>query len=167
MKNFQITAKEDGKKYWISRSIAVASFIFSFIDNKLCILANLRGSGTPDFQNCWNCPCGYLDYDETTKEAACREVREETGIVITPNDLILHYVQDDPCENQQNVTLRYRAFITSIKEVPLTGGEENEVAEIKWIPINEIDNYTWAFNHNQIIKSIYNDIFRTVCQTAY
>jgi hypothetical protein len=51
MKNFQVTSKEDNQKYWISRSCAVAMFLFSRDKfGNLCILANKRGTGTPDFQ---------------------------------------------------------------------------------------------------------------------
>lgn len=68
MKNFQVTSKEDNQKYWISRSCAVAMFLFSRDKfGNLCVLANKRGTGTPDFQGYWNCPCGYIDFDETEK----------------------------------------------------------------------------------------------------
>lgn len=89
MKNFKVTAKEDNKEYWISRSVAVIAYIFyhNIINNKLFVLADKRGQGTPDFQGYWNCPCGYLDFDETLSEAASREVFEETGYVIDPNYL--------------------------------------------------------------------------------
>ena len=29
----------------------------------------------------------------------------------------------------------------------LKGGEANEVDDVKWIPIEDIDKYEWAFNH--------------------
>jgi 8-oxo-dGTP pyrophosphatase MutT (NUDIX family) len=80
MNNFPIT--KDGKVYWVARNVAVACFVFAPINGEWCVLANQRGKGTPDFQGLWNCPCGYLDYNETTKEAAKREVYEETGIKI-------------------------------------------------------------------------------------
>jgi 8-oxo-dGTP pyrophosphatase MutT (NUDIX family) len=32
------------------------------------------------------------------------------------------------------------------------GGEENEVDEIKWIPLDEINNYEWAFSHADLIR---------------
>ena len=78
MYNFPVII--DGIEYWVARNMAVACFVFAPINGEGCVLANQRGTGTPDFQGLWNCPCGYLDYDETTKEAAKREVYEETGI---------------------------------------------------------------------------------------
>ena len=78
MNNFSVI--KDGKEYWVARNVAVVCFVFAPINGEWCVLANQRGKGTPDFQGLWNAPCGYLDYNETTKEAAKREVYEETGI---------------------------------------------------------------------------------------
>jgi len=36
----------------------------------------------------WCLPCGYIEYDETYKDAAIREVKEEVGISITPKGII-------------------------------------------------------------------------------
>lgn len=154
MKNFPI--KIDNKEYWISRSIAVAIFIFTRdIDGDICILANRRGPGTPDFQGYWNCPCGYLDFDETIKEAACREVFEETGCIVTTSDISLFKVNDSPLENRQNVTFTLGGFIQDPKFKDPNGGEEDEVVDIKWIKLSDIPHYKWAFNHNEIINDIY------------
>lgn len=157
MHNFQITAKEDNKKYWISRSIAVASFIFfKEKDGSLFVLANKRGKGTPDFQGMWNCPCGYLDFDETLEQAASREVFEETGVIIDPKKFIFHYINSDPKDsNKQNVTVRFKVFLSKRPEtMPRFGGEQNEVDKILWIPVKTIDKFKWAFNHDRIIKEI-------------
>ena len=76
MNNFPIT--QDGKTYWISRSMAVSCFVFAPINGEWHVLANQRGTGTPDYQGYWNVPCGYLDFDETTKHGALREVFDAT-----------------------------------------------------------------------------------------
>jgi ADP-ribose pyrophosphatase YjhB (NUDIX family) len=159
MKNFQITSVEDGKKYWISRSVAVSVFIFIRDGHNVYILANKRGKGTPDYQGYWNCPCGYLDWDENAKQAACREVFEETGVKITPSMISLHEVITNPNENNQNVVLRFSGMIkkSQLKFDTPSGGEKDEVEEVKLIPYNEVGNYKWAFNHDNIISSIYLD----------
>ena len=157
MNNFPITDKKTGKEYWISRSVAVLAKIISK-DN--CILAVQRGRGTPDpeYIGRWCMPCGYLDFDETTKEAVAREVHEETGIGIHPENFKLVSIQDNPhLDKRQNVTFR---FITHLEDysynIPLTDkySEINEVMSIKWIPIEDIDSYKWAFNHDKLIREI-------------
>lgn len=44
MKNFPLL-DENGKEWWISRSIAVTGCIFTFLNGKWCVLANKRGDG--------------------------------------------------------------------------------------------------------------------------
>ena len=158
MNNFSV--EFNGRTFWISRSIAVVGFIYGYDkDNNRYILAVKRGTGTPDpeFVGCWCLPCGYLDYDETIEEALKREVFEETGLNIeNPYFMNLLDVNSDPkSDKRQNVTFRYGYIVQEpITEVKLTAknSEKNEVADIKWIPTNEIDNYKWAFNHNELIK---------------
>ena len=158
MKNFEVTSLEDGKRYWVSRSVAVSTFLFLRDGCEIYVLANKRGRGSADFQGLWNCPCGYLDFDETGEEGAVREVKEETGYILESKDLVLDKVITDPSQNHQNVTLRYfcEKNISDIKkeEGEIEGGEEDEVEEIKLINIKEVDNYEWAFGHKEIIKEI-------------
>lgn len=156
MKNFEVTSIEDGKRYWISRSVAVSTFLFIRDGSEIYVLANKRGKGSADYQGLWNCPCGYLDYDETGEEAAVREVKEETGYILESKDLVLDKVITDPSQNHQNVTLRYfcEKSMSGIKkgEGEIEGGEEDEVEEIKLINIKDVDKYEWAFGHKEIIK---------------
>ena len=157
MNNFNVVL--GGSEYWISRSIAVVIKFIAYDKYGIkYILAVKRGKGTPDpeFIGSWCYPCGYLDYNETIKEAAVREVYEETGVKLNIHNLILFYINDNPNEDKrQNVTFRYRCTIKEpIEDIKLTNknSEEKEVSDIKWIPIEEIDNYKWAFNHDKIIK---------------
>lgn len=148
-----------GKTLWSGRYCAVAAFIFRRIDGRWSILANLRGSGTPDYQGCWNAVCGFLEANETAQQGCSREVFEETGYEIKPEKFLQVYTQTNPeTSNNGNVTLRHIAIITEkenlVRELP-KGGEENEVDDVKWIPISQVANYKWAFNHEKIIISLF------------
>lgn len=160
MQNHPLVNPETGEVEWIARNIAALVMVLGY--NKqgiLHVLANVRGPKTPDpeFRGCWCMPCGYLDYNETIREAATREVFEETGVILNPNNLILFYINDNPKEDKrQNVTFRYRCTIKeAIENIKLTSknSEEEEVDNIKWIPVDDVDNYKWAFNHDKIIKA--------------
>ena len=163
MKNFPIKDK-DGKEYWISRAVCVLGCIFTEINGVVHVLANKRGKGTPDFQGCWNMPCGYLDFDETTKEAVMREVYEETGVVIQAKDLKFWKFKDKPEDDaRQNISFRYFAMLDAQPSLISVGsnnrgGEENEVEAVSWIPLDKIYDYQWAFNHDKIIEELINDI---------
>lgn len=165
MNNFPIT--HEGKTYWIARNMAVSCFVFTLFAGKWCILANKRGKGVPDYAGYWNVPCGYLDYDETTAEAAKREVYEETGVKVSR--VTFWNFNDLPSENLQNVTFRYYGFVSDPQFMALSansknrGGESNEVERAEWIPIDTLDNYEWAFNHKFLIKTLAFDL--KLCDT--
>ena len=159
MNNHPLINPETGETEWVARNMATLVIIFAINkDNQVHVLANKRGPNTPDpeFRGCWCMPCGYLDYNETLKEAAARETFEETGLTIDPKKLRLVYINDKPEDDKrQNVTFRYQYIVSEfIEDINLTNknSEEKEVSDIKWIPIEEIDNYKWAFNHDKIIK---------------
>lgn len=161
MKNWSYTIKEGehaGQTLWSGRYCAIAAFVFLKINGAWHVLANKRGSGTPDFQDMWNCVCGYLEADECAEEGCARETREETGYVIPADLFELVGVETKPavCEHG-NVTIRYVAFLDKMpNQVNSEGGEANEVAEVAWIPLSKISEYEWAFNHKNRILEIFN-----------
>lgn len=167
MKNFPVINPKDNKEYWISRAIAVVVGIFAKdIHGNSYILAVQRGSGTPDpeFVGAYCMPCGYLDYDETIVQAAQREVREETGLDFLISEFKLVSINDNPeGDKRQNVTFRYvvnsLVSVENLKKL-LTdkNSEKDEVSDIKFIMVNGMDFYKWAFNHEELIKELYGSI---------
>lgn len=164
-KNWSYTIKDKdhphyGKTLWSGRYCAVVAFVFGVFPDGIKILANKRGLGTPDYQGYWNCPCGYVEADETLEQACEREVLEETKYYIPYNKFELIGIESDPkTSNNGNISLRYYTIVDKMPDIVITnGGEENEVDEIKWIPIEDIESYNWAFNHSLRIKEVYNTI---------
>lgn len=162
--SYQITDGDHaGEVIWSHRSVAVCSVVLANINNQLCILANKRGEGAADFQGFWNMPCGYVEYNTTTEEAASLEVFEETTIDIPSDYFKMFNINSKPTENRQNITIRYICDLRENNDVDLTinkskmninGGEENEVDDIKWIPIEEVNKYKWAFEHDKLIDEV-------------
>jgi 8-oxo-dGTP pyrophosphatase MutT (NUDIX family) len=155
----------NGRTIWISRAVAVVGTVCLIKDGIPYFLLSQRGKGAADFQGLWNLPCGYLDFNETSGEAFIREVWEECGINIldlkknsiklsdnteTPWD-----VNTSPNENRQNVCLHH-SYIGEVKELPIpeirNEVEADEVSDIKWVSINEIENYQYAFQHLERIE---------------
>ena len=159
MKNHPLINPETGKEEWISRAIAVLGIVIGIDKNGVkYILAEQRGTGTPDpeYIGCWCLPCGYLDYNENVHQAVAREVLEETVVNIHPDNFILFYINDDPfSDKRQNVIFRFKTELEGyINDWELTDkfSESNEVSDIKWIDLREVNSYKWAFNHERIIK---------------
>ena len=157
MKNHKILGV-DGKEYYVHRNIGVAGFIFRYYKGNLQVLANQRGSGTSNHKYLWNCPCGHLDYDETLKMACSRETKEECKFIIDQNKLVFFEVNDSPSAYLQNVTHRFYSLLGKKDDTNNIGigneGELNEVNNVKWINILDIDNYHWAFEHDDVIKNL-------------
>ena len=149
---------QDGTKgLWFSRSVAVATAVLLNDSGKWYILAGQRGTGTPDYQGYWNLPCGYLDYNEDTKEAAIREVYEETGIKLNPVQVKPFGSSSSPYENRQNVIFFYVAILNeNMKNLPFSteNMEDQEVAGLQWLPIDKCNTLQWAFDHDELIEKI-------------
>lgn len=172
-KNFLITTTE-GKKYWISRSIAVHGIILlkDFVNQDIYILLERRGPKCPDEIGKLSNVCGYLDWGETLEDALKREIYEETGLKIDNLDtkVIKFAGIDDFIDGEnavkQNVTIRYEIFLDYTEVIQLIdfgcdtksrGGEDGEVSEILTMKITDsdpVDESKFAFNHGQIINSI-------------
>ena len=161
MNNFPVI--KDGKEYWVASNVAVVCFVFAPINGEWCVLANQRGKGTPNYQGLWNCPCGYLDYNETTKQAAIRETYEETGVRLS-NAKYWSFSDNPEKDDLQNVTFRYYSIITHPQPNTISvstegrGGEADEVGAISWIPISKIGDFEWAFEHNLRIAELVKEL---------
>jgi ADP-ribose pyrophosphatase YjhB (NUDIX family) len=169
MKNFPIIDKETGREYWISRSVCVLTIVKAFNRyGEECILAVQRGKGTPDpeYIGSYCLPCGYVDFDETIKQAAARELKEETGLTFPISNFNLIYINDSPeSDKRQNITFRYLVktdMLVEDLELMFTtkNSEENEVSSIRFIRTKDVDLYDWAFNHEELIKT-YDKFTRT------
>ena len=153
MNNFPIVI--EGQEFWISRSVSVEGFIFT-IDSGLRVLANKRGKSCPNEVGKWNCPCGYLDYNETVEQACLREVKEETNLTVGPSLLNFLWIDSTPKGRTQNVSIAFWAFSLSYAGQTITGefADNGEVDDVEWIGLDELDKYDWAFQHNYTIMRI-------------
>lgn len=65
------------------------------------------------WKEAWNIPAGYVEADEHPKDAAKREVFEETGLVVEIGELLkAYYYSDDPRGN--GVALIYKAEVLGV-----------------------------------------------------
>jgi len=171
--------KVGDQSVWESRSVAVNCVIVAtspvYTEEPFVLIAK-RGTGAADFQGLWNVVAGYLDYDETTSEAVVREAYEETNIDLysilsmredKKNYVVHDYIKkewgtnSDTTNNRQNISFRYGIYFVMedfINKIELSdkNSEPNEVGDIKWIPVSKVDDYDFAFNHDQLIKQFLN-----------
>lgn len=170
MKKFNNTPNKcynvDGKEIWVSRSVAVNCVVMIKNFGKLFVLIGQRGAGSPDFKGLYNLISGYLDYSETGTEAALREVWEEAGLYIPDikGNVIFNamdqpwHVETDPSANRQNVSLRYGIVIETdyFPQLSTENNEPDEVSDLRWVDINHICDYKFAFHHEEVILQFLN-----------
>lgn len=148
------------------RSVAIAGVVMLIVDDKTYVLASRRGPASADSQGLMNLVAGYMDWNEWGYETFIRETWEECGLnllklmqegtVLKEHIKQPWYVQTNPKASQENVTLRYGVIIEHNEFPPLTtihNDIEGEAEDPMWMPIEDVDDYLWAFNHDNIIRA--------------
>lgn len=118
-----------------------------------CILMEHRA----DSEN-WAFIGGGLEIDETLAQCALREIREETGMVLTEGDLHFFRLYDDPSRIIRypdgniirSVSMVYRVQLT---ELPILVCSE-ESRELQFIPLDKIKNLPVAATHRHILEDL-------------
>jgi len=104
----------------------------------------------------WGLVGGFVDRDETVKEAATREIMEETGYTVS--DITLLGIIDRPDrkgEDRQNISFVY--FSNAVEKI---GNADNESEAQAWFGLSELPGEEeFAFDHFYIIK-LYADYLR-------
>ncbi len=92
---------------------------------------------------------GYVEPEESTREAVIREAREETGYLVEP--LFLLRIADNPNrpkEDRQNV-----AFVYVSKPLKKVGEKDEESTEVTWFALDNLPaSEDFAFDHYEDIQ---------------
>lgn len=117
-------------------------------DKKIYALIEKRGS-TPKKHE-WALPGGHVEKGESIKEGAVREVKEETSVEISPDDLILidQFINDKGKHH-------YFYCLKLEKSHPAHAGSDAEKTE--WHDIDDLPELAW--NHAQYIKRAVKKLF--------
>lgn len=81
---------------------------------------------------------------------------------VDANKLKLKNINSRPDDGSQDVGFRYYTTLPgTIDQYPVStkNMEKNEVVMAKWINLEELDNYTWAWNHRDLIDEIGTHVF--------
>lgn len=174
------TTTVDGRKIWLSRSVAVVSqvVIHNTKTNEYHTVIVKRGSASMGSIGLWCYPCGYLDWDESIRDAAVRETYEEAGLDIDaliaevkPDKFVYKFptlnnspwhVDSMPGHHRQNVSMSHCFYFETDGSVDLpivssVNCEEGEIDEVKWVTLKEVigsSDYPMAFDHNIVTVNL-------------
>ena len=116
-------------------------------DNKILLVQRKH----PPFENLWALPGGHLDiYKETLERCGCRELFEETNLVVLPNDLELVTVKSDPKRDPRD---HYITHVYFAKKFKGTAKANDDAKNLEWFPLNNLPKM--AFDHYEIITKDY------------
>lgn len=91
----------------------------------------------PPIQGQWSIPGGVLEVGELVREAAVREAREETGLIVEPADLLGVY---DRILRNEEQRVQYHYVLIDFLCRPV-GGElraASDAAEVRWFTREEL-----------------------------
>lgn len=117
--------------------------IFSKIEDDIKVLLIER---THDpYKGFWAFPGGFVDPDETTLQAAKRELLEETGIIVNKLTQLQTFSDIDRDPRGRVVSVIYYTFLD--KPVDITAGDDAK--HVKWFSLTKIP--ALAFDHSMIL----------------
>ena len=107
----------------------------------------------------WAMPGGFINVDERIKDAAIRELREETGIKIPDavlrGSIVAQDVFDDPNRSLRGRTITH-AFLIHLKgnvNLPKVKGSD-DADKAKWLPISKLQRKDFYEDHYDIIQNM-------------
>ena len=108
-------------------------------------------------KNDFNLPGGKVEPFESFKNAAIRELKEETGIIVLNKDLVLLHQDYDIGLN--NKTYFVKTFFSKLYSGYI---HTNETGIVKWLPLKKLDarwacSKTWI-QYNSTVYHKYNKI---------
>lgn len=100
------------------------------------------------FKGRWAIPGGFIEMDETLKQSATRELKEETGVNISEEKLKQLYTFGDPNRDPRHrtITVVYLAIVDP-DDVKLRAA--SDASDTKWFPCDDLPQL--AFDHQKIL----------------
>lgn len=137
-------------------ALAVDCVIFGLDEGDLKVMLIRRD--LPPFEGRWALPGGFVRMDETTDEAARRELREETGLdhVFLEQLYTFSDLKRDPRERVVSVAYYALVRLTNFKVHATT-----DAAEAVWFKMCETPSL--CFDHPLIVEAAYDRLKAKVC----
>ena len=97
----------------------------------------------------WALPGGKAEPGEEPHQTAVRELAEETGVVVSPEELVLVGRYDRPGRDPRGAYVS-DAFLVTLAQLPVARAG-SDAARIRWWPVAELVGGELAFDHAAIL----------------
>ncbi len=115
--------------------------------------------GWPPFQGMFALPGGHVDAGETSRDAAARELLEETGVRIEAADLVFVGLYDAPDRDPRGRYIGAAYAVRVPEETEALAGDD--AASVRWVPLAELPA-DLAFDHRLIVADA-RALLLTIC----
>lgn len=122
-------------------------------DNNILLVKDIWGKR-------WGLPGGGIDPNESEEEALAREFKEETGITIAQKITELfsdlsYFLAENETHPWKSIRKIYR--VTYKDGTIQESGNNIDVCEVKYFPLNEINNIDLQPNTRTILEIVFNE----------
>lgn len=127
-------------------ALTVDCVVFGINDGDLQVLLIQRAHAP--FAGAWALPGGFVDMDETTDEAARRELQEETGLKDVFLEQLYTFSAVDRDPRERVVSIAYYALVPTATHAPEAA---SDAAGVNWFDASHLPNL--AFDHDEIVAT--------------
>jgi len=139
---------------WPRPMVTADAAVFASFEGKTRLLLVQRKH--PPFQNHWALPGGFIEMDEDLKDAAARELAEETGLQGVRLEQLRTFGRPGRDPRGRVITVVY----TGIAEEGWESVEAaDDAAAVKWCDVEHLPEM--AFDHNEIARCAIEQVKRT------
>jgi len=124
---------------------------FYLHDATVFVLLGQRGQKSKAFANSWALVGGFLNPGtESLEQCAARELKEETGIEVSPKSMKLVTVQSDPKRDPRGQIID--TVWSTLLHSELPSEAAGDLQAVAWHPLSEALKMDLAFDHQDSLR---------------
>lgn len=135
-------------------AVAADCVVFGYDGNNIKVLLIQRGNYP--YKSLWAFPGGFMNLNETAEQAACRELKEETGLKNVTVRQLYTFTDLERDPRERVISIAYYALVR-ISEVKAA----DDAKDARWFSLNEIPNL--AFDHDIILNKALTTLKERIC----
>ena len=131
---------------WPRPMVTVDAVVFNLSTGKTQVL--LINRGKEPYKGKWAVPGGFVDIDEELKDAAARELKEETGLTGVQLEQMRTFGKCGRDPRGRQISIAFIGIATGEQDKICPG---DDAAKAKWFDIENLPK-DLAFDHDEMIK---------------